>query len=753
MHKYKHIQVLDGNGEVGQHEFGRKAAMLALALNAGFDVPAGFCVSAKLCARIANSKAHERYIRILADFVRHTISLSESHKLIIRSSSRFEDHPNRQFAGLFDSYRNIETTEDVIHCIEKIICNSRRVGLAPYYRRVMCDPSELHMAVIVQCQMNFEYSGIASIIDGQIHIEAVSGHLSRMISGEKGGITFQRFGDKYHCVSDGSESRDPQVVNDISSKLVLLDFDLIHKHFGDAVVEFGLVAERSIVLQVRKPFEADISTSHFSGEFESRVKRLFGTKAAAMQFFAQNGLFNKPLRIIKAGAPVKDVISHVESLFDNCDYVTIRFSRGNDIGLPRAFTSSRDQARLFLQSKYQRDFTTIAHEYIEVVRSFEILVGENFAILEHIPGMWESSVALHPDVIMLDHTSAEAFIYKLDRVVSLEHKSKQKNIGDPISEQTLNKFVQLLQDVTEVVRKSFSIDLPVNVHSVWDEELDSYHCINIRKGFFPEPCSLVNQNYHEVRSISDLSIWDGKSTIRLKLQTERGGEHRLVALAEALSGVDAPLVVDFGLLSHPAMVLRDFGCRLVPSYRYPHLFESGTYVNRRIAIDVGGDAFDRILNEPHVVSTEHYIVVKDGEPINELHLLGMMRKRSLSVVDTDRVSEVRYLLERASAEFGAAFYFERGRASFCTSGFGWAQDHFHIVGGLDCKRTFSRLAERVKGETYPDLTTAYENAPDHGEYCVFGCERTGFMVSNRSAFGKRMFRENVVLSSDSSLEL
>lgn len=746
MRGFNTLKVLDGSGQVEVKDFGRKAALLYSARKVGLDVPAGFCISTKLCDRIANSESREKYVRMLAGFVRNAVAACESSKLIVRSSSRFEDHANGQFAGLFDSYSNVETTEDVVHCIEKIVKNSSRSGLLAYYERVKRDPSEVHMGVIVQCQVDTEYSGIAAIKGDSIYVEAVRGHLTSMLSGSERALCFSLAGDKFEYISKGAKTDIQNTAAELASKLQSMNFKQIANHFGDCVVEFGIVDGRGLIFQIRDTYEAEIDTADASTEFAPGVSKSFGSKAAAMQFFSQNGLFSKPLRIVKAGVPIGDAMNRIEGLFEDSDRITVRFSRGNDIGLPRAFVSDPSEAKLFLQSNYQRDFTTIAHEYIDVIRSFELLIGHDFAVLEHVPGMWESNITLHPDVISISGTSAEAFVFNSERVVKLEHSGETIELKNPISDEQLNQFIQLLTDVADVVRGSSVIELPVNVHVVWDAISDGYHCINIRKGFEPQLLVVGFQMFHEVKSTSDLSSWDGKSAIRLKLQTERGEENRLIVLAKALSEIDATLVVDFGLLSHPAMVLRDFGCKLIPSYRVPQLIKEDGYTRRAIKVDSGEDAFERIVREPHIRSTDSYFVLEDREPITSHHFLGVMKTRSPSVADSRRVDEVCYLFEEFSKDADSIFYFERGRASFCSSGFGSAHDHFHLVGDLDCENTFRRLAEKVRGRTYPDLKSAYDNAPISGEYCVFGCEKIGFMVSDSRVFGKRMFRECVVRS-------
>jgi hypothetical protein len=61
-----------------------------------------------------------------------------------------------------------------------------------------------------------------------------------------------------------------------------------------------------------------------------------------------------------------------------------------------------------------------------------------------------------------------------------------------------------------------------------------------------------------------LDDWDGLTPILLKLDLNRGEEHSIVSIAEFLSKQGAVIFTQFGVLSHPAMILREYGLQVFP---------------------------------------------------------------------------------------------------------------------------------------------------------------------------------------------
>lgn len=740
-----HIMDLSSGRFAEAKLFGRKARNLSRVQKNNFAIPQGFAISTELCRLICSSSRKEKYIRLLATYVRKLISNSKTKKMIVRSSSRHENGFGGQFSGLFDSYSGILTTEEVVLAIEKIVRNSKNFGLHPYFKHVGVKQSKEHMAVIVQDQISPEISGIASFANGSGYIDVTEGHLVGIVSGSENStsvvLNINNVGN-YELLPTQEST---QKTNFTLDALKSLDLEGLAKSFDGKVIEFGIVDGQLIILQVNEggtlePFVPNNAIS-IPGWF--RLAENSGSKAKAMGFFRSVGLFKKPLEIIASGTLFNEAAKIVAKVFGESEKVTIRFSKGNEIGLPRCFATSLEEALLFLQTHYQRDYTTIVHGFVEVARSFEMLIGDDFSLLEHVPGMWESNSQLLPDVILLrgGEATTHRVVHTRDFSTIGHDSDKFGQFGAPLSDEELLYFTNMLETVRETLIRSPEIRFPINVHAIYDAESNEYHCINIREGFDLEHSPLRSPAFHRVTSESDLDTWDGISSIQLTLRTERGDESSLIGLAQRLSKLNVPLIVDFGLLSHPAMILRDFGCKLIPSYQIDLLPENSSYEKKTVKYDAAHDAFFRIISESQLAESSDYHVVMDRDPIAEVHYLCVGKSFSPSTADTRKLIEVQRLFRSLSRTGVTMFYYERGRAAFCTSGFSYAQDHFHLVEGLNVDDVHRRLHVRIGGVTYQSLQEAYVNVPENGEYCVYGSAETGFTVAHGKIFGKRLFRE------------
>ena len=89
--------------------------------------------------------------------------------------------------------------------------------------------------------------------------------------------------------------------------------------------------------------------------------------------------------------------------------------------------------------------------------------------------------------------------------------------------------------------------------------------LNIKRDLFKDSRYVRDGSFFYVRNEEDIEGWDGKTPILLRATSERGEEKKFINLAYHLpKNVD--VYVCFGWLSHPAMVLREYGVHIIPAY-------------------------------------------------------------------------------------------------------------------------------------------------------------------------------------------
>ena len=88
----------------------------------------------------------------------------------------------------------------------------------------------------------------------------------------------------------------------------------------------------------------------------------------------------------------------------------------------------------------------------------------------------------------------------------------------------------------------------------------------------------------------------------------------------------------------------------------------------------------RIIFEPQLVENEYFGVVADIDPIVEGHYLFYSKKWLPSIADCDIAQATTFLQDVFACAMDKPYaYFERGRASFCTSMNGVLHAHGHLV--------------------------------------------------------------------------
>ncbi|HXQ34896.1 MAG TPA: hypothetical protein VN843_12855, partial [Anaerolineales bacterium] len=290
-----------------------------------------------------------------------------------------------------------------------------------------------------------------------------------------------------------------------------------------------------------------------------------GLKAAAMQLFVQLGWFTKGFVLIPPQTrfdQIRQTIRHAR--FGNKG-LTVRFSRGGEIGLPRFFVKNKTEALRIIAKHADSACAVIIHDHINVKNSFEVFVGTDRAVLEHMPGMWESNTRNAPDVIIAEADEWFALRVSDNRSATFEGpRSTVQTSVTPPTEADLYLWANTLKQYITKIRTRFSNSLPLIFHCVSEDGL--WQFLNIRTTETVQRSTTLKSGFHLVTTPTDLKIWDGKKPILLRISTNRGSEDSIADLVSYLPKNDDLVFIDFGALSHPAIMLREFGVNPKPVY-------------------------------------------------------------------------------------------------------------------------------------------------------------------------------------------
>jgi diadenosine tetraphosphate (Ap4A) HIT family hydrolase len=732
--------------DVGSEAFGGKAAALSAARAAGATVAEGFCLSAPLAEQIW-CNALERHRRDLLsqafDAVRHSSPIG---RVIVRSSHIDEGGNDPKLSGAFKSVADIETFEDFVQAVAQVSQSSSERGVGG--QEIGAELSCAHMPVLVQAQIDCDYSLLVSVSDGRALIELFSGNLASPISGV--GIPTTVVGN----VQDGFLTS-AEVLSDaadlgetIALSLAASSFCALGNSASYSLAELGYGNGVWWLFQVQT-FGQRWQTAGVEDQANPlSTETAVGTKAAAMDYFQARGLFDKRLLVLASGNK-----NLTPNEFSNWSPpLTVRFSSGARIGLPRLFTESAEHACAVVNGRDPR-WSAIVHEFLSVTRSFELLLEPSRLYLEHVPGLWESKNETQPDALIIDlNGQCRAFRTRFSRTShSGTSVDEGERTSEPVARQVFREWAARISDIAVTLRADFESRLPLNFHFVEDTD-GRWQFLNIRNGFRPSNIATIDrQTAHSVSTIEDLRDWDGKSPIEVRISIERGKEAGLASLAIELRKLRVPIYASFGFLSHPAIVLQAHGVKLLPSYlMHTSASDESDYDEFEFSLDRGLDPIERIEREPALYVNDKARAVLDAEPISSNHVLVVAKEPFACFADMPSEIGAPGAVANSSAlqhlwgKQGWLFY-ERGRAKFCTSGFTDQRAHYHL---LPLKHFVSNLLpsliDATKAMPFPNFEAAAKAAAEvSGEYLMFGTSAGDTYLVDRSnqPLAKRFMRE------------
>ena len=126
-----------------------------------------------------------------------------------------------------------------------------------------------------------------------------------------------------------------------------------------------------------------------------------------------------------------------------------------------------------------------------------------------------------------------------------------------------------------------------------------------------------------------------------------------------------------------------------------------------------------IIREPCICKNSHYSIVEDKEPITAGHYMVFSNHVIPSFADTDPKMLSSFLRDVFSKHTQSEYsYFERGRASFCTSMNGVVHAHGHLLPKFSEK--IENIFQTNNIKKHKSLVAAYKDIPSNVEYLIWG---------------------------------
>lgn len=292
-----------------------------------------------------------------------------------------------------------------------------------------------------------------------------------------------------------------------------------------------------------------------------------GTKFAVQKLFYDLDMCGVQTLLLSPGAPQ----SRIEKTLDQLDIesrgVTVRFSYGKALNLPRGFFRDRDKCLNFIYEQ-NKDYSVIVQEYTKLENSFELYMDEESLYLQVMPGIWEVSTDEGPDIIREEKGKLTIWRYSNPRMAKLANEDGNfyKEERNPFEFDTLLGFRVQLKEYQHRLELLKGVFTPLCCHFYVDDQ-NRFSFLNVRDfGNFP-----INddspKHFHTINSSSDIDQWDGQKPVLFNARAERDNDTPLVATIKNLvtRGINK-VYVNYGILSHPAILLREAGVHVEQSY-------------------------------------------------------------------------------------------------------------------------------------------------------------------------------------------
>jgi hypothetical protein len=291
------------------------------------------------------------------------------------------------------------------------------------------------------------------------------------------------------------------------------------------------------------------------------------TKAESLLFLKSIGLAPEPLLILQK-LPKKEIFFDDlrKNGFKNGQEIGVRFSYTGIMEVPRSMgLFSFDEVYDFLKKYFRKGSAIIIHPFIKASYVGTLYFYENKLLINIIKsGIWEPMVGKNCDIFLIDDKKSKCFRYKKLRIV-YEPKDKKlaKKIIEPLTKQEIKKLLKIFNDNQAILAQLDKfpnlilefIITPKN--KILGMELE--HAGKNIDQKIPKEKDLLEINRYE-----DIKRWDKKKNLLLTLTIFRKDKDKFLHLINKIKHYKKAVFINYGLLSHPAILLREQGIKTYP---------------------------------------------------------------------------------------------------------------------------------------------------------------------------------------------
>lgn len=286
-------------------------------------------------------------------------------------------------------------------------------------------------------------------------------------------------------------------------------------------------------------------------------------KAFGSIAFEKLGLSN--LKVLVVSKPISEseaTTALAKAGFNTNTWVIARLSNNNELNKSRVFFSNRCECGKYIEEKSKTD-KVIINELISLANTIELISYNGKIYAEICPGIWETDSFVQKDKIIIDEKTMIA------RVIS-KRPARYRNSKNAIKKlfvppYTKEYLLKTASKIKELLPKLQVLEKEVNplFCKVLEDSNGEWHFVNMRK---PEtniqPPSL-KEEYAFVRQIEEVNLIGDKPVV-LDYYPVRENACGIHAIAKELAKHRTEIFFKGGILSHNAIILREYGFTVKP---------------------------------------------------------------------------------------------------------------------------------------------------------------------------------------------
>jgi len=290
-------------------------------------------------------------------------------------------------------------------------------------------------------------------------------------------------------------------------------------------------------------------------------------KIESLIFLKSLGIAPEPLLFFeKLPCPEEFLKQLKKSGFNKNQKIIIRFSGEGIMEMPKMtvfdnFHKIYDFIKMNLANKK----IAIIHPFIEARYVSTIYFYHQKIFINLIKNnIWDPSVAKNCDIFLIDNKRTTIYRYLKERVVYFfqDNQLKRQRIK-PLKKKEINKLLLIFKQqnfILNNIKKFKNIILEFIISPD-----DKFYGMEMEYSTKPTKLlfSKIN-NFFPIKNYKDIKKWDKKQKLLLSIDVFRQDKDKFLQLIEEIKPYQKEVFIEYGLLSHPAILLREQGINTKP---------------------------------------------------------------------------------------------------------------------------------------------------------------------------------------------